>query len=122
MNNIEYNQDVTKDAEGQSRLNDGLGDAVTFDSFFDEMQRLEDERDPIGAQDRRDAKRYRWLKEHGYANEKNASNAVIGDSKKARVAFRYWCFPIDLDALIDGAMFKSPNAELRGRPLADGPA
>ena len=24
MNNIEYNQDFTKDAEGQSRLNDGL--------------------------------------------------------------------------------------------------
>ena len=28
MNNIEHMQDVTKDAEGQSRLNDGLG--VTF--------------------------------------------------------------------------------------------
>lgn len=60
-------------------------------------------------QDRLDAKRYRWLKDHGYANEKNASIAVIGDSRKARVAFRYWCSPADLDALIDGAMIESPN-------------
>ena len=57
-----------RNASGASLFSVGLGDAVTFDSFFDEMQRLEDLRDPIGAQDRRDAKRYRWLKDHGYAN------------------------------------------------------
>lgn len=34
---------------------------TTSDKFFDEMQHLEDERDPVGAQDRLDAKRYRWL-------------------------------------------------------------
>ena len=56
------------------------------------------------AADKRDAERYRWLKEHGYANEKNASNAVIGDNKKARVAFRYWCSPSTLDELIDAAI------------------
>ena len=37
-------------ADAQSCSMDGLGDAVTFDSFFDAMERLADERDPIGAQ------------------------------------------------------------------------
>ena len=99
----------TLDASGASLLSGGLGDEVTFDGFMNEMQIIEDKRDPVGAQDRCDAKRYRWLKNHGYANEKKASIAVIGDSRKARVAFRYWCSPADLDALIDGAMIESPN-------------
>ena len=38
---------------------------TTFDSFFTEMQRIEDERDPVGAQDRLDAKRYRWIRDIG---------------------------------------------------------
>lgn len=32
MNNIKYNQDVTKDAEGQSRLNVGLCDMVIIET------------------------------------------------------------------------------------------
>lgn len=56
--------------------------------------------------DKRDAERYRWLKANGYVNEKNASNMVIGDSKKAQIAFRYWCSPNTLDELIDAARGK----------------
>lgn len=63
-------------------------------------------------QDKRDARRYRWLKEHGYANEKNASKAIIGDRKKAKVAFRYWCSPTELDSLIDDATLKNIAAEV----------
>lgn len=54
----------------------------------------------------KDAGRYQWLKLHGYANEKNYSSAVIGDNKKARIAFRYWCQPQTVDELIDAAMKK----------------
>ena len=79
-------------AEGQSRLNAGLGDGITFDSFMTEMQRLEDERDPIGARDRRDAKRYRWLKTA---------------SKEQFLLWRgaFGCS----DESIDAAMLESPN-------------
>jgi len=65
-----------------------------------------DDNDPVCAQDRSDAKRYRWLKEHGYTNEKNSGSGVIGDRIKARGVFRFWCSPSELDTFIDGEMLK----------------
>ena len=62
------------------------------------------------------AARYRWLRERDLDTITNGGvfagmtpeNVVLNGS--------------DLDKAIDAAMLKAPNAEIRGRPLADGPA
>ena len=83
--------------------------------FCTKMQRLEDERDPVGAQTRKDAARYRWLRDTAY-------HATAGPNGKM-----VWCVtgegcsteePIygeALDAAID-ATLKTPNVKVSGCP------
>lgn len=51
---------------------------------------------------RADAARYRWLRSRGAAHSKMSSSAVIlKDKLNAKMAFRYWCTPEELDTAID---------------------
>ena len=71
--------------------------------FCTEMQRLEDERDPIGAQDRKDAMRYRWLR------SRELDSIVEGGIFAGKVPDNVVINGADLDREIDEAMLKTPN-------------
>ena len=90
-------------------MNDGLGDGITFDTFIGEMQRLEDSNDPVGAQDRLDAKRYRFLRDSAFDSEK----MLMLNNENPEPAT-----PQEFDAVIDAVMLKSSNVKLRGSPAS----
>lgn len=56
---------------------------------------------PDEASDALDAARYRKLRDAGRCDSKHGTGLSVGDRLTARVAFRYWCAPEELDTAID---------------------
>lgn len=69
------------------------------------------------AEDRKDAERYRWLKENFKENDSGPSRLFIYDAKRDCVrvgSFIYWVPPEEFDAAIDAA--SHPKTAARTTP------
>ena len=56
------------------------------------------------------AEKYFLLQRRGMCDSKHGNGLVIGDRDKATVAFRYWCTPEQLDALLEEELDREDNS------------